>query len=186
MAHFVPGKVIRQFSLQGSRVVFRYPKKSDTGDFFRHINSLVDEKACILVQKKVTMKQEAEWLRKRTGGLKKGMMVMVCAEVDGKFAGTGAIERKKEDAMKHVSTLGISIGRDFRNMGIGTELIKTLEALARKELKTRVLRLFYFQPNEHARHVYEKLGFREAGRIPKGVTHYGKYHDQVLMVKVLK
>jgi RimJ/RimL family protein N-acetyltransferase len=186
MARFVPGKVIREFSLQGRKVIFRYPRKSDTDNFLRHINGLVAEKACIIVQKKATRKEEAEWLSKKMEELKKGTGIMVCVEVDGKFAGSAGIERKKPDSMKHVSTLGVGLHRDFRNMGIGPELIRTMEGLARKELKTKVLRLFYFQPNEHAKHVYEKLGFRETGRIPKGVTHYGKYHDQVMMVKVLK
>jgi len=88
--------------------------------------------------------------------------------------------------MSHVVTLGIALGRNYRNMGIGTELLKAMEQLARKEMRARVLELSYFEENRRSKHLYEKLGYREAGRIPKGINYYGKYMDEVLMVKVLK
>ncbi len=183
---FVPGKVIRQFSLQGRKVVFRYLKKSDFEDTLKHINRLVDEKAYLIVQKKQTRGKQRKWFADALKAAKKGDRIKICVEVDGKFAGTGEVDRKKGDAHRHVGTLGIALESSFRNMGIGTELIRTLDNLARKEMKIKVLRLSYLAPNSVAKHLYEKLGFREIGRVPMGVTHYGKYHDHVLMAKVLK
>jgi RimJ/RimL family protein N-acetyltransferase len=183
---FVPGKVIRQFSLQERKVVFRYPRKSDTDNFFRHVNSLVKEKACILVQKKKTRAEEKKWLEDNLKNMKNGNAVQVCVEVSGKFAGSSQITRRKGDASRHVVTLGIGLGNDFRNMGIGTELMKTMEQLARREMKAKIIKLSYFEENQRSKHVYEKLGYKEVGRIPKGVNHYGKYMDEVLMIKVLK
>ena len=43
-----------------------------------------------------------------------------------------------------------------------------------------------FSNNERARHVYEKVGFKETGRIPKGLYRNGKFIDDVIMVKELE
>ena len=37
--------------------------------------------------------------------------------------------------------------------------------------------------NEAAKRLYEKCGFREIGCIPGGCNYYGKYHDEIMMVK---
>lgn len=39
--------------------------------------------------------------------------------------------------------------------------------------------------NHIALHVYEKLGFKKAGEIKKGINHFGQYLDEVIMVKYL-
>lgn len=168
---FVPGKVIREFSIQGRKVVFRYPKKSDFEDTLKHINSLVEEKAYLVVQKKQTRAQQRKWFEDAFKNLRKGDEIKICVEVGGRFAGTSEVHRKKGDAHRHVGTLGIALGSGFRDIGIGTELIRTLENLARKDMKIKVLRLSYLAPNERAKHLYEKLGFKEIGRVPMGVAH---------------
>jgi RimJ/RimL family protein N-acetyltransferase len=186
MARFVQGKVIRRFTLRGRKVVFRYPRMSDLKDTIRHVNSLVEERACIAIQSRKTPVQERKYMGDIFRKMRDGDQIMLCAEVDGKFAGSSGIARNKGDARRHVVTLGIALGRDYRNMGIGTELMKTMEALARKEMGARIVQLSCFEGNLRSRHVYEKLGYREAGRIPKGISHYGKYMDEILMVKRLK
>jgi len=183
---FREGKVIRRFRLRGKEVVFRYPRKGDLANMVRHINSLVEERAYIAIQTKQTGAQQRKWLNDSLAGGTKGSRILVCVLVGGKYAGSSGITRNKGDARRHVVTLGITLGKDFRNMGIGTELLRTMESLARREMKARVIQLSYFQDNERSKHVYEKLGYREIGRVPKGVNHYGKYGDEVLMVKVLK
>jgi RimJ/RimL family protein N-acetyltransferase len=183
---FVEGKVIKTFHINGKKVVFRYPMRSDLKDAINHINSLVEEKACIAIQKKKTPAQEKKYLEETFQKIRKGEQIKVCVEVDGRYAGDSSIKSKYGDARKHVVILGIALDKNFRNIGIGTELMKTMEILAKKEMKASIIKLSYFEENERSRHVYEKLGYKEAGRIPKGINHYGKYMDEVLMVKVLK
>lgn len=52
-------------------------------------------------------------------------------------------------------------------------------------MKLKILTLEVYSTNKRAIHVYEKLGFKETGRIPKGLFRNGKYIDQVVMVKEL-
>ncbi len=183
---FVQGKVVRRFRLKGKEVVFRYPKASDAPDMVRHINSVIGERACIILQKKLTLKGEKKWLKETIGEIEKGHAVMLCAIVDGKYAGGCEVRRRHPGGISHVGKLGIILGRDYRNLGIGTELIKATEGLAKAQMKTEIMRLSFFNDNSRARHVYEKMGYREIGKVQKGLKHYGKYCDEVLMAKRLK
>lgn len=84
--------------------------------------------------------------------------------------------------MSHVGNLGISVKQGYRDVGIGQELMREAEAQAQK-LGLEIISLEVFASNERARHVYEKMGFREVGRTPRGVKYKGEYVDSVSMVK---
>jgi len=45
----------------------------------------------------------------------------------------------------------------------------------------KVLRLTVFDSNMRARHVYEKVGFREVGKMPKALRKGDEYVDEVSM-----
>jgi RimJ/RimL family protein N-acetyltransferase len=183
---FVSGKVIREFYLQGRKVVFRYPKVGDAPGMLEYINSMVEERTFISKQKKVTLKEEKKWLKEKLEQLKKGSEITVCVEVDGKYAGSGHIRTKPFEAEKHVVSLGIGIHKDFRDMAIGSMLLETMEEIAGKKLNAKILELDCFGINSRALHVYQKFGFKEVGRVPGAISHYGKYCDKVIMFKVLK
>jgi RimJ/RimL family protein N-acetyltransferase len=79
-----------------------------------------------------------------------------------------------------VGELGIVIKSGYRDAGIGTEMIRILiEESRKKRLKLLVLRLF--ADNDRAKHVYEKLGFRETGRVSRALYRNGRYSDEVTM-----
>jgi RimJ/RimL family protein N-acetyltransferase len=182
---FKTGSVVRRLEVGGKKVVFRYPKWEDLDDLLRHINSLVEEKALVGRQKKVSRKEEIEWLSDVFRKIENGNEVLLVAEVDGKFAGNGAASKCEMDATSHVADLGVSLGRDFRNIGVGTELVKTLIDRAKRTLKSRVAKISFFEHNDMAKRAYEKTGLKETGRIPKGANCYGKYYDEVIMTKQL-
>ena len=59
-------------------------------------------------------------------------------------------------------------------------MMRTLVKESRKAgLKT--IELEVFANNPHAIHVYERTGFKEAGRIPKKMLRNGKFIDSVVM-----
>jgi RimJ/RimL family protein N-acetyltransferase len=47
------------------------------------------------------------------------------------------------------------------------------------------LNLTVLSTNERAKHVYEKIGFRETGRRPNHVYKNGKFMDAIIIVKEL-
>ena len=108
-------------------------------------------------------------------------MYMV-AEVEGKVIASSSVTKRRFRCENHVGDLGILIKSGYRDIGIGSEMMKTLIDQARV-MRLKILSLTVFATNKRAIHVYEKVGFKETGRIPKGIFRNGKYIDRVMMTK---
>jgi RimJ/RimL family protein N-acetyltransferase len=178
------GEVVKTFNAKdGRKVILRTPKWEDLDDFMEFINSLVEEGADITVDQKVTRESEADWLGRQLAELDKGDSFILVADVDGKVVANSSVT-KKTGYSKHVGSLGIAIKNGFREIGIGTEMLKTSIYQAEK-MNLKMLTLTVFSTNKRAKHVYEKVGFKETGRIPNELFKNGKYIDDVIMVKEL-
>ena len=79
----------------------------------------------------------------------------------------------------------IAIKNGFREVGIGTELLKTLIEQARST-GLNVLMLSALATNKRAIHVYEKVGFVRTGMILKKFFKEDKYIDEIIMTEVLE
>ncbi len=148
------------------------------------INSLVDEEALIYRRERVERGEEADWLGRRLARIEKGEIIDAIAEVDGKVVGNSEVEKRTDD-MSHVGYLGIAIRSGYRGIGVGTAMVRTLVEESKKA-GLKLIVLDRYETNEAARRLYEKMGFRETGRIPKGVYRDGKYTDLVRMVLELE
>jgi len=178
------GQILKHFKAEDSRaVVLRAPQWKDLDDLLDFINSLVEEEADICRDKKATREEEADWLGRLLVEIEKGVMIGVVAEVEGRVVANSEVKRRS-GPMGHVGYLGIAIKAGYRNMGIGTEMMKTLIEESRK-MGLKVLVLEVFASNKRARHVYEKVGFKESGRIPKGIYKKGKYIDSITMTMTM-
>lgn len=163
----------------------RTPTWNDLDDLLFLINSLVEEQANILVDEKVSREDEVDWLSNALARLEKDETIYVIAEVDGRVVGNSELGRKTSGRERHVGTIGIAIRDGFREIGIGTEMIKTQIDHA-KSMGLKVLTLSVFANNERAHYVYHKVDFVDTGRIPKKFFKEGKYIDEMLMARVLE
>ena len=164
----------------GRNVVIRPPTWEDLESLMEYINSLVDEKLGIILTEKVTREEEIEWLAERLVSIDKGDFIHVVAEVDGEVV-AGAEVGKQKYRMSHVGVLGIGIKSGFRGIGIGTVIMKTLIEESKKA-GLKVLVLDVFDTNDIAKELYKKIGFKEVGKIPKGICKNGKYIDLARIV----
>jgi RimJ/RimL family protein N-acetyltransferase len=111
-------------------------------------------------------------------------VIHIVAEVNGHVIGSITVTINT-GLRSHVgSNVGILIKQGYRDIGIGTEMLKQLIMQAQKR-RLKILTIGLFSTNSRARHVYEKLGFREYGRIPGEIHKNGQYIDHITMVKVL-
>lgn len=178
------GTIFKTFTAKDGRTVtLRSLKWEDLDDLVKFINSLIDEGAQITASKKVTREQEAVWLGQRLTDVENGNQVIVVAEVDGRVIANSSFS-KKTGYSEHVGILGIAIKDGYRDIGIGTELMNVLISKA-EDMDLKMLTLSVFASNDRAKHVYEKVGFKETGRIPKELYKDGKYIDHIYMVKEL-
>jgi RimJ/RimL family protein N-acetyltransferase len=161
-------------------VTLRALKWEDLDDCVAFINDLVGEKNSepnlgIVADRKQTREEEAEWLANQITGIERGNIVSVVAEVEGKLVGNSSVTRGSYEDTKRHGYLGIAISKKHRDRGIGLEMMRTLVKESRKAgLKT--VELEVFANNPQAIHVYERTGFKEAGRIPEEDAEKGEVH----------
>lgn len=178
------GQIFRTFTAKdGQQVILRNPKQEDLDDFVTLINSLINERADILLEVPVTRRAEIDWLSQKLAAIEKGEVIQIVAEINDHVIATTDVTIKI-GARSHVGDIGIIMLKDFRDIGIGTEMLKQLLAQA-QEQGIKIVTLSVFETNTRALHVYEKLGFHECGRVPGEIHKNGQYIDYITMVKVL-
>lgn len=77
--------------------------------------------------------------------------------------------------------LGILLGKPYWGHGFGSEALALLLDYAFTELNFHRVELGVFAFNQRAIHVYQKVGFREAGRRRQTLFRAGQWHDEVIM-----
>ena len=177
------GKILHRFTAKdGREVILRTPRWEDLDDLIELINSLIEEGADIEYDAKKTRDEEVDWLSRAIAQVEKGNTLHMVAEVDGKVVASSSVNKRRFSCESHVGDLGILIKSGYREVGIGTEMMKTLIDQA-NIIGLGILTLTVFATNKRAIHVYEKVGFKETGRIPKGIVRNGKYIDRVIMTR---
>lgn len=111
-------------------------------------------------------------------------------EAWGAFLGSRLVGKLAIDALPYPSLAhtfwvhAVYVHPDGRGTGASTALMRAAIDGARERGATRVA-LWVNGENAHAHRLYERLGFRETGRIPGGIFVGGKQCDDVLMSLVL-
>lgn len=164
----------------GKEIILRFPRKDDVYELMEFINKLVDEDTFISNVKKVTKKEEEKYVSERLKKISHNEGLCVVAEHEGKIVANSTIDRVGGRS-EHVGLFGIAVAKGFRNEGLGSILMEEILKLAKEKLKLKIVYMSMFSTNKRAEYVYEKFGFRECGRIPKGVLYKGEYVDHVYM-----
>ncbi|MBR1640980.1 MAG: GNAT family N-acetyltransferase [Butyrivibrio sp.] len=82
----------------------------------------------------------------------------------------------------HRAYLGMSIKEKYTGMGLGSFMMKVALDQAKKNGFEQV-ELGVFSDNDRARHMYEKMGFKEFGMNPRAFKlKDGTYRDEIIMV----
>ena len=127
----------------------------------------------------ITAEQEAQFLKRKT---ESACEVEILAEVDGNVAGLAGIESMgNKDKIRHRADFGISIDRAYWGLGIGRALTDACIECAKKAGYEQV-ELNVVAENTRAIEMYEKAGFVEFGRNPRGFkSRLSGYQELVYM-----
>lgn len=130
-----------------------------------------------------TAEDQAAYLQTKTDSVDE---IEILAEVGGKVVGMGGIERiGRQEKLRHRAEFGVSIDRDYWNLGIGRALTRACVACA-KSTGYAQLELQAVADNEHALALYRSEGFAEYGRNPMGFrSRLTGWQPLVLMRKEL-
>jgi ribosomal protein S18 acetylase RimI-like enzyme len=143
-------------------------------------NGLIEEEAMIGGDSKRTRDQQVDSHAEMMKSVESRRAVVVIAEADGKAVGQSNA-RKRGGRLRHTAGLGVFVKKQYRNQGIGSELMRELENQARAiGVEILYLEVYGISP---ATGLYERLGYREHGRLPGGIKYRGEYVDRVSMYK---
>ncbi|MBU0623953.1 MAG: GNAT family N-acetyltransferase [Candidatus Thermoplasmatota archaeon] len=170
----------------GTSVIFREPRTSDSKLLMDFINTFVEEPMSgLLINKRVRLKEEKVWLGRWLADIRNRKGVMLLVEADGRIKGNCTVSRLVWKS-SHMADAGIALSKDVRGKGIGEVLLRETIELARKRMRgLEMIQLKAFGYNERALELYKKLGFVVVGRIPRANKEGTDYYDDVLMVKYL-
>lgn len=130
-----------------------------------------------------TEEQEAGFLKMMS---ESGRDVQLMAFIDGDPAGCASLASLgNKIKIRHRSELGISILKEYWNLGIGYQLMKSIIECAVKAGFEQI-ELEVVSDNTTAIGLYKKFGFKEFGRNPKGFKKKtGGYQELISMRKEL-
>ena len=93
----------------------------------------------------------------------------------------GACELGARDDRTRSAVLGIWMGKPFWYQGYGTDAVRTLARFAFHEMNLQRIRLLVQESNSRAKAAYEKVGFKEEGRLLRAAFIGGRHVDLIQM-----
>ncbi|HEX2090101.1 MAG TPA: GNAT family protein [Actinomycetota bacterium] len=115
------------------------------------------------------------WERSRA----QGIALFAIETLPGEFVGAcelGAIDQRVRSAV-----LGIWIGKPFWGRGYGTDAVRTLARFGIHEMNLQRIRLLVQETNPRGKAAYEKVGFKEEGRLRRAAFIGGRHVDLIEM-----
>lgn len=88
-------------------------------------------------------------------------------------------------ATQHMTTLGISVAQEWRNQGVGGQLMAAALDWARQSGVLRRIELNVLVRNQPGIHLYKKFGFEIEGRRRQAAFREGEYLDDYVMGLIL-
>lgn len=112
--------------------------------------------------------------------------VAVCKDADShrRVVATAGLAISGSVRRRHCGSIGIMVHKDYQNAGIGTALMSALLDMADNWLMLVRVELTVFADNEHAIHLYEKMGFEREGLLHMSAIRGGEYTDELTMARI--
>ncbi len=107
------------------------------------------------------------------------------AFIGGELAGTCNVMMSGRKKIAHRAQVGIAVLQKHWGKGIGSALFCEIIALAGQK-GLRQIELSYMEGNARGKALYEKMGFRQTGRVPNAFClSDGSFRDEISMIKEL-
>ena len=168
----------------GRRALLRAPELRDAAELAAMIRQIAGETDFILRTREEsteTPEQEAAFI---DGMRQSPHSCLIVCEIGGELAGDCQIQFNKRLKTRHRASLGVGILQKYWDLGIGTAMLGELIRLAAERPGVVQLELQYIEGNRRGRALYEKMGFREIGRLPGAIRlQNGTMLDEITMIR---
>lgn len=170
--------VRRTLTLRSGRTaVVRDAVPADASQWIENINAIGAERRFILTE---TFSHTVEEVERQFRDSNITNVLWLAGEVEGHLVAGADFRRGHHPKDAHVVSLGISVRKEFRGIGLGRAMMEVGLDWAR-ERGVRKVRLGVFATNDPAISLYRALGFEEEGRLRGEVVIDGMETDEILM-----
>ena len=170
----------------GQPAVFRSPRPGEGEKYIDFLKGIAEESDFIMKYPQeinVSLESEENWI---SSGLEDPNAIRISCYIDGQLAGNSQIARMNRLKTAHRAGIAISVRKAYWRLGIGTKLMEEMLRLAH-EWGVEQVELQYVEGNFRGKGLYEKMGFKEIGRIPNAFhLADGTSRAEVLMVYAVK
>ena len=150
----------------GKAAILRSPHIEDAKQLISHLIMTCGESDFLTKypeeNARMTIEQEEEWIRSH---LASPYALVICCEIDGKIAASCDLRFNSSIKLAHRVCLGITVQKQYWNIGIGSALFKEMIEASRS-YGVSIMELEFTEGNERAKHLYEKFGFRVVSEKP--------------------
>lgn len=173
----------------GREVIIRAAEETDAENFTHQVTSVLKEAQYTVStypedKDDFTVDKERQWIRKY---IESDGSLLIAAEIEGCIIGSADLHSGERKRIQHIAVFGITVLKEFRDLGVGRALIETLIEWASKHPVIEKIGLAVFSNNDRAINLYKKLGFVEEGRKIKEIkVGPDNYADSILMYKFVK
>lgn len=144
--------------------IIREATEADAARLIAYMDELAQEPDVTLPLRpgtfQITLEQEREWIRQHN---EQDNALLLLVEAQGEIVGVLHCQGSPDLFTRHNVTMGVSLRKDYRGRGIGTQLIRRCLEWARSKGYIRRVQLEVFAYNEEAIQLYERLGFETEG-----------------------
>lgn len=180
------GTIIFEGIHKGIGIVIRHVQRDDVERLLTFINTLSKEQTYIMFQgEQESLESESRYIEGFIQKAENHLAVKLLVFHEGSLIGVGDVIAK-EKVETHIGTFGLTIAKEWRGNGIGRLLMEKVIEEAQKNIKgLKIISLGVFGNNTVAKKMYEKVGFKEYGILPKGIQHRGEWVDHIYMYREL-
>ncbi|MFY4775439.1 GNAT family N-acetyltransferase [Metabacillus sp. RGM 3146] len=168
------------------KISIRQATPADSYAILKYTKKILDETPYMISTSKEylnSIEDEEFWTRQtyEDGG------IILLAFSGRSLVGLLSVNRHRRIRKRHTCSFGISVKKSHHGKGIGSLLMNEMISWAEKQPGLEKINLEVFSNNIIARRLYQKLGFREEGRLLKDIKYVdGTYADLINMGMFLK
>lgn len=180
------GTVVFEGNRGGIDIIVRHVRRDDVEILLQFINTLSIEQTYITFQgEQMTLEEESRYVEGFIKKAEDNKAVKLLAFHKDELIGVCDIT-PKEKVESHIGVFGLTIKKEWRGKGIGKLIMeKTLEEAQKNMSELKIITLGVFSNNPVAKTLYEKMGFKEYGLLPKGIQYKGVLVDHIYMYKLV-
>ena len=132
-----------------------------------------------------TQREVEDFLKKDVDAMTKGDKFRLVADVEGEVVGNLEIAFNRHPLWSHTAEINtVVVSSQFRRRNIATKLVEAVFKIA-QDRRLEILKICVEGKNTSASGLYAKTGFKEYGRLERGIIRKGEYDNLILLKKNL-